>query len=264
MAFCIQCNTCNSILSDNSVFHSSSKQHAFIVMDAITNVNIVTPSKQEKPKAFISSNATWSKIMCKNCTVDPLGLVIHSLDVSSSTTASSSSDSSSSLQTCIERYILFSTQIKCTNLGYAQYDHVSMHAPTSLTNSSVAYHEGRGNNNHSSSSSTSPSPSSSSSAAAAAAIIPQNQTKTLSNISNKEEIEMLKGDIIKMKKVMLIMSAQLTDVVATNNAILDYSDESNQLYLEDESSSSSSSSKKKRTLLTPGNDGNSGGKKRKR
>ena len=136
-----------------------------------------------------------------------------------------------------------------------------MHAPTSLTNSSVAYHEGRGNNNHSSSSSTSPS--SSSSAAAAAAIIPQNQTKTLSNISNKEEIEMLKGDIIKMKKVMLIMSAQLTDVVATNNAILDYSDESNQLYLEDESSSSSSS-KKKRTLLTPGNDGNSGGKKRKR
>ena len=233
-------------------------------MDAITNVNIVTPSKQEKPKAFISSNATWSKIMCKNCTVDPLGLVIHSLDVSSSTTASSSSDSSSSLQTCIERYILFSTQIKCTNLGYAQYDHVSMHAPTSQTNSSVAYHEGRGNNNHSSSSSTSPSPSSSSSAAAAAAIIPQNQTKTLSNISNKEEIEMLKGDIIKMKKVMLIMSAQLTDVVATNNAILDYSDESNQLYLEDESSSSSSSSKKKRTLLTPGNDGNSGGKKRKR
>ena len=76
---------------------------------------------------------------------------------------------------------------------------------------------------------------------------------------------MLKGDIIKMKKVMLIMSAQLTDVVATNNAILDYSDESNQLYLEDESSSSSSSSsKKKRTLLTPGNDGNSSGKKRKR
>ena len=233
-------------------------------MDAITNVNIVQPSKQEKPKAFISSNATWSKIMCKNCTVDPLGLVIHSLDVSSSTTASSSSDSSSSLQTCIERYILFSTQIKCTNLGYAQYDHVSMHAPTSQqSNSIVAYHEGRGNNNHSSSSSTSSSSSSSSSAAAAAAIIPQNQTKTLSNISNKEEIEMLKGDIIKMKKVMLIMSAQLTDVVATNNAILDYSDESNQLYLEDESSSSSSS-KKKRTLLTPGNDGNSGGKKRKR
>ena len=108
--FVVQCRKCNTVLSDNSVYHSSNQIDDYVVFEAITNVELI-PRYIGQSFTFLGTAAKVSNVRCIECSTN-CGVLAHA---------------SSKAPQLVDRYTLYSKAIKSTSLGYNQYTHVSQH-----------------------------------------------------------------------------------------------------------------------------------------
>jgi hypothetical protein len=207
--FVVQCRTCNNVISDNSVYHSSCHKYEFVVFDALTNVKL--NEKTHISTSFLDAQAKYSSIICVPCSESKnlpaiLGVAVVFVPSGGDDQDNQPSYEMSQLE---GRYTLFTKAVKSTTLGFDSYSYISKHIQNRHCIKDGDGGDGGGGGGSGGSGGSSSSRSSDPDNTAMVEYDDQNDLLIASPFTLKSEHDSLSNEVLKLKKIILNMCSHL-------------------------------------------------------